>query len=61
MKIEFKDEDLRSHKKYYYTIKEYPDDIMITVDDDIFYRSDMIAKLMAYHKKDSISKWIVKK
>lgn len=55
LKIEFKDEDLRSHKKYYYTIKEYPDDIMITVDDDIFYRSDMIAKLMAYHKKDSIA------
>lgn len=39
------DEDIRSHKKYYYTMQKYPDDIIITVDDDIFYRLDLIEKL----------------
>ena len=28
-------DDLRSHKKYYYTMQEYPRDIVILVDDDI--------------------------
>ena len=37
--------DLRSHKKYYYTLQECPNDIMITIDDDIFYRSKMISDL----------------
>ena len=30
-------EDLKAHKKYYYAFKEYPDDIVITVDDDVIY------------------------
>mgnify|MGYP000808865909 FL=1 len=30
-------DDLRSHKKYYYTMQEYPRDIVILVDDDMFY------------------------
>jgi hypothetical protein len=40
--------DIRSHKKYFYTIKEFPNDYMITVDDDILYRSTMIADLYNY-------------
>lgn len=39
------DGDLRSHKKYYYALKKYPDDILITIDDDIFYRPKMIEEL----------------
>ena len=31
LKIELRDGDLRSHKKYYYTVQEYPNDIMITI------------------------------
>lgn len=30
-------EDLKPHKKYFYTLKNYPDDIIITLDDDVFY------------------------
>lgn len=40
-------EDLRSHKKYYYTLKEYPGDILITVDDDFIYPPDLIGPLVA--------------
>ncbi len=41
--------DLKSHKKYYYSMLEYPDDIIITVDDDLFYPENMIEQLMNKH------------
>lgn len=44
-------EDLRSHKKYYYSMKNNPDAIVITVDDDIIYSEDMIEKILLVHKK----------
>jgi len=46
LKIELRSEDIRSHKKYYYALKEYSNDILITIDDDIFYRTDLIKKLL---------------
>lgn len=49
LKIVIKEADLRSHKKYYYALKEYPHDILITIDDDIFYKTDMISTLLFYH------------
>jgi len=48
LEIRLVDGDLKSHKKYYYTLHEFPDDIMITIDDDIFYRSKMIEDLYEY-------------
>lgn len=39
------EEDIKPHKKYYYTMKEYPDDIIITVDDDVLYRPHQIEDL----------------
>ncbi|MGN5955380.1 glycosyltransferase [Sphingobacterium lactis] len=45
------DEDLRSHKKYYYALKEYPEDIIITVDDDVFYPSDTLERLIELSKR----------
>lgn len=50
LEIRFCD-DLRSHKKYYYVMQEYPNDLIILADDDMFYPSDMIAKLLKLHKK----------
>ncbi|MCD7722551.1 MAG: glycosyltransferase [Clostridiales bacterium] len=35
-------DNLFSHKKYYYTMKEYPNSIVITVDDDLVYPKRMI-------------------
>lgn len=39
-------DNLYPHKKYYYTMKEHPDKIIITVDDDIFYPEYLVEELM---------------
>lgn len=49
--IRFVDEDIRSYKKFYYTIQEFPNDIIITVDDDIMYPDYMISDLYDMYKK----------
>lgn len=51
-KIRLVEKDYRSHKKYLYAFQEYPNDIVITVDDDIYYPSTMIASLVECYKKD---------
>lgn len=45
------DEDIKPHKKYYYAMKDFPNDIIITVDDDIIYDRRLIEKLLATHEK----------
>lgn len=49
--IHWYEENLKSHKKWYYAFQEYSDDIVITVDDDIVYSSTAIENLMKYHKR----------
>ena len=49
IQIHFVDLDIKAHKKYYYSFQEYPNDYVITVDDDIIYHPDTIKKLMEYH------------
>ena len=44
-------DDLRSHKKYYYAMQEYPQDLIILADDDIFYPKDTVKKLMQMHEQ----------
>ena len=48
--IEFREYNLRPHNKYYYALQEFPDDIVITVDDDIVYPDDVISKLIQGHR-----------
>lgn len=43
--------DIRSHKKYVYAFQEFPDKLVITVDDDIIYSPDLIETLVEEHKK----------
>ena len=43
--------NLRAHTKYYYAMKEHPDDIVITVDDDIHYPHDLVEKLYRCHQR----------
>jgi hypothetical protein len=50
LKIIFCD-DLRSHKKYYYAFNEYPNDLVITFDDDVYYPKDTIKELIEIHEK----------
>lgn len=45
-------DDLRSHKKYYYTMKENPESIVVLVDDDTFYSYDLVEKLYKMHLKN---------
>lgn len=49
--IELRNGNLRSHKKYYYSLQQYPGDTIITIDDDIFYPSNTISELMEAHEK----------
>jgi len=37
--------DLKPHTKYLYAMQDFPDDIIITVDDDIYYRPRLIRDL----------------
>ena len=36
--------DIRSHKKYYYVAKEYPNDLIFLIDDDIYYPTDILER-----------------
>ena len=38
--------NLRSHKKYYYAFREYPDQTVITVDDDLIYPRRTLERLL---------------
>lgn len=49
--VRFVEHDLRSHKKYYYAFKEYPNSIIILVDDDIFYPSTLLEDLLYNYTK----------
>lgn len=50
LEIRFCD-DLKPHKKYYYTMQEYSDYYIITADDDIFYPENHIERLWKGHEK----------
>ena len=49
--VHYTDDDIKGHKKYYNSFKKYTDDIVITLDDDVIYHEDTIAKLIEYHEK----------
>ena len=40
-------DDLKPHKKYFYALQEYSDDLVVTIDDDLLYSRDMLASLYA--------------
>lgn len=44
--------DLKSYKKLIPSLQCFPDDVIITVDDDVYYFDDMIEKLVNGYKKD---------
>lgn len=41
--------DLKPHKKYFYSMQEYSDSIIVTVDDDTIYDEKLLADLYAKH------------
>ena len=61
LQIKLRPDKIRSHTKYFYAIKENPNDIIITVDDDLFYKTDLIeSHLKAHHQypKAIIANWV---
>lgn len=51
LKIHWCQGDMKSHKKYLYALKEFPNDYIITVDDDYYYDKYMIEELIQYVDK----------
>ncbi len=53
-------EDLKSHKKYFEAMKRYPEEIIVTADDDILYPENHLEKLWKAHLEypaDVICQW----
>lgn len=51
LEIRFCDEDLLAHKKYYYAMRTFPEQVIVTYDDDIIYPEDSLEKLLMMHRK----------
>jgi len=49
--IRYVDENLMGHKKLLYAKEEYPDDLIITVDDDVVYSRKLVEKLYNGYKE----------
>ncbi len=47
--IHWNEENLKSHKKWFYAFQEYPNDIVVTIDDDILYKNTALEILLKYH------------
>lgn len=52
LEIKFASDNLKPHNKLYYTLKENPDAVVISVDDDNVYSLKLVEKLMTVHKKN---------
>lgn len=50
LEIQLCPDEIRSHTKYFYAMQQFPEDIVITVDDDLFYRTDLVESLITNHK-----------
>ena len=44
--------DIKSHKKYFYVLNQYPETPIITIDDDLFYDSNLIKRLYESYLKN---------
>ena len=44
-------EDLKGHKKYFWALREFADQCVITVDDDVMYPADTVGSLLAAHDR----------
>lgn len=51
LKILWTKNDLKPHKKYWTVMRQYPDKYIITIDDDIYYRKDLVTHLWDLSQK----------
>ena len=43
--------NLKAHKKYFYAMQEFPNDIIVTADDDLYYPSNWLSSLLKTYQK----------
>ena len=43
-------EDIKGHKKYYFSMREAKDKLLVTIDDDLVYARDTLETLVAAHR-----------
>ena len=51
LEIRYCEEDILAHKKYYYAMQEFPEQLIVTYDDDIIYPEDSLEKLLLMHRQ----------
>jgi hypothetical protein len=51
LEIKFVENDLKSHKKYFYALNQYPDDVIVTFDDDVIYSPTVLRTLIKLSEK----------
>jgi hypothetical protein len=49
--------DIKSYKKLIYSLKEFPNACIITIDDDLIYNFDLVENLVAAHKSNPNCIW----
>lgn len=49
--VRFDPAEIRSYKKLIPALRDFPDDIIVTIDDDIHYHRDMLRELVHTHKQ----------
>lgn len=49
--IRWVDDDVRSHKKYYYTLREYQDADIVLLDDDLYYPDRLLENLVGMARR----------
>ncbi|MEY8515924.1 hypothetical protein AALC25_03150 [Lachnospiraceae bacterium 29-84] len=48
--VRFCEDDLKSHKKYFYILKEQKKELIVTIDDDLIYPENLLESLLIKHK-----------
>lgn len=49
LEIRWVEGDLGPHKKYFYALQQHPNDLIVTIDDDLVYPPDLIESLYCVH------------
>lgn len=49
--VRFDSSDIRSYKKLIPALRDFPEDVIVTVDDDIFYHRHMLRDLVRMHRR----------
>ena len=49
--VRFDPAEIRSYKKLIPALRDFPEDVIVTIDDDIRYHPDLLRNLVALHKR----------